>query len=48
MDKDLTISEKFNSYKFADFKDYVIDLLQKVCHVSVKTQEIIGIIETIN
>ena len=39
--KDKTIAEKFNTYKFADYKEYVIDLLQRICTVSVKTVEII-------
>ena len=40
--KDPTIAEKFNTYKFADYKDHVIDLLKRVCTVSVKTMEIIN------
>ena len=39
---DPTIAEKFNTYQFADYKEKVIDLLQRVCTVSVKTMEIIG------
>ncbi len=39
--KDPTISKLFNTYKFADYKEQVIDLLQRVCTVSVKTMEII-------
>ena len=39
--KDPTIAEKFNTYTFADYKDHVIDLLTRVCTVSVKTMEII-------
>jgi predicted helicase len=39
--KDPTIAEKFNTYRFADYKEQVIDLLQKVCTVSVKTMKII-------
>jgi predicted helicase len=38
--KDPTIREKFNTYKFADFKDKVIDLIQRVTTVSVRTVEI--------
>lgn len=38
---DPTIAEKFNTYKFADYKEQVIDLLKRVCTVSVKTMEII-------
>ena len=40
--KDPTIAEKFNTYKFADYKEQVIDLLQKVCTVSVETMKIIN------
>ncbi len=36
-----TIKEKFNTYRFADHKEDVIDLLAKVCAVSIKTIEII-------
>jgi predicted helicase len=39
--KDPTIAKLFNTYKFADYKEQVIDLLQRVCTVSVKTIEII-------
>ena len=39
--KDPTIAEKFNTYKFADHKERVIDLLMRVCTVSVKTMEIV-------
>ncbi|MBE9236902.1 N-6 DNA methylase [Anabaena aphanizomenioides LEGE 00250] len=39
--KDPTIAEKFNTYRFADYKEQVIDLLMKVCTVSVETMEII-------
>lgn len=35
------IAKLFNTYKFADYKEHVIDLLQRVCTVSVKTMEII-------
>ncbi len=38
--KDPTIREKFNTYRFADYKDHVIDLLQRVTHVSVETMKI--------
>jgi len=37
---DLTIAEKFNVYKFADYKEIVIDLLKRICTVSVLTVEI--------
>ena len=39
--KDPTIEEKFNTYKFADYKDKVIDLLKRVCTVSIETSRII-------
>lgn len=35
--KDKTIREKFNTYRFADYKETVIDLLRRVTTVSVKT-----------
>ena len=43
--EDKTIAEKFNAYKFADYKETVIDLLQRVCTVSVKTVEIMEAME---
>jgi predicted helicase len=39
--KDPTIAEKFNTYRFTDYKEQVIDLLMRVCTVSVKTMNII-------
>jgi len=39
---DPTIAEKFNTYKFADYKTQVIDLLKRVCTVSVETMKIIS------
>jgi predicted helicase len=39
--KDPTIAKLFNTYKFADYKEHVIDLLQRVCTVSVRTMEVI-------
>jgi predicted helicase len=39
--KDPTIAKLFNTYKFTDYKEQVIDLLQRVCTVSVKTMAII-------
>ena len=39
--KDLTIREKFNTYRFADYKEKVIDLLARVTRVSVETQAIV-------
>lgn len=38
---DPTIAEKFNSYLFADYKDKVIDLLKRVCTVSVETMKVV-------
>jgi predicted helicase len=38
---DPTILEKFNTYHFADYKESVIELLQKVCEVSVQTMQIV-------
>lgn len=35
--KDLTIREKFNTYRFADYKEAVVDLLARVVTVSVET-----------
>ncbi|MGH2415547.1 MAG: type ISP restriction/modification enzyme, partial [Microcystaceae cyanobacterium] len=43
--KDKTIAEKFNIYRFADYKEKVIDLLQRVCTVSVETMKIIQVME---
>ena len=40
--KDPTIREKFNSYQFANYKEHVIDLICKVCTVSVTTQTIVN------
>jgi len=44
--KDPTILEKFNTYQFADYKDQVIDLLARVCTVSVETMKIIKEMES--
>ena len=38
--RDPTIREKFNTYRFADYKEHVIDLLMRVTRVSVETQAI--------
>ena len=40
--KDPTIREKFNTYRFADYKERVIALLGRVCRVSVETMQIVG------
>ncbi len=39
--KDPTIAKKFNTYLFKDYKEQVIELIRKVCTVSVRTREII-------
>ena len=39
--RDPTIRERFNTYRFADHKDEVIDLLQRVCTVSVATMDVV-------
>ena len=39
--RDPTIAAKFNTYRFADYKEQVIDLLRRVCTVSVRTMEIV-------
>ena len=39
---DPTIAEKFNTYRFADYKEKVIDLLMRVCTVSVETVKVVG------
>jgi predicted helicase len=39
--KDPTIRERFNTYRFADYKEKVIDLLARVTRVSVDTQAIV-------
>ncbi len=38
--RDPTVAEKFNTYRFADYKEHVIDLLMRVSRVSVETMEI--------
>ena len=39
--KDPTIREKFDTYRFADYKGKVIDLLMRVTTVSVETMKIL-------
>jgi predicted helicase len=39
--KDTTIAEKFNTYKFAEYKESVIELLGRVCTVRVETMKIV-------
>ena len=43
--KDPTIRERFNTYRFADHKERVIDLLGQVCAVSVFTTAIVRELE---
>ena len=40
--RDPTIRERFNTYRFADHKEHVIDLLGRVCAVSAFTTTIVG------
>ena len=40
--RDPTIAAKFNTYRFADYKETMIDLLAKVVRVSVETVAITG------
>ena len=44
--KDPTIREKFNTYRFADYKEKVVDLLARVTTVSVETQKIVEAMRT--
>lgn len=39
--KDPTIAAKFNTYRFADYKEKVVDLLMRVTTVSVETMKIV-------
>ena len=39
--RDPTIRERFNTYRFADHRERVIDLLRRVCTVSVKTMAVV-------
>jgi predicted helicase len=45
--RDPTIAAKFNSYRFADYKEQVIELLQRVCTVSVETMRIVRLFQAI-
>jgi predicted helicase len=40
--RDPTIPEKFDTYRFADYKEKVIDLLIRVTTVSVETMKIVN------
>ena len=44
--KDPTIREKFDTYRFADHKEKVIDLLARVTRVSVETMRIVEATKT--
>jgi predicted helicase len=39
--KDPTIRAKFDTYRFSNYKEYVIDLIKRITTVSVRTQEIV-------
>ena len=43
--KDPTIREKFNTYRFADYKEKVIDLLARVTTLSVGTMGIVDLMK---
>ena len=45
---DPTIAEKFNTYRFADYKEKVIDLLKRVTTVSVGTMAVVRGMEKAN
>ncbi len=45
--KDPTIREKFNTYRFKNYKEKVVDLLMRVTRVSVKTMEIVEAMKTL-
>ena len=45
--KDPTIREKFDAYRFADYKEKVIDLLMRVTRVSVETQAIVSAMKAV-
>ena len=40
--RDPTIRDRFNAYRFADHKERVVELLGRVCAVSVETARIVG------
>jgi len=46
--KDDTVREQFNTYRFADYKEQVIELLSRVCTVSVETVQIIQMMSQID
>ena len=44
--RDPTIRERFNTYRFADYKERVIDLLGRICAVSTFTTTIVKELDT--
>lgn len=46
--KDPTIAKMFNTYRFADYKDKVIDLIMRVTTVSVETMKVVREMEIIH
>jgi predicted helicase len=44
--KDQIVRRKFNTYRFSDHKESVIDLLKRVITVSVETMKVIRAMET--
>ena len=46
--KDPTIREKFDTYRFADYKDKVIDLLMRVTTVSMETVRVVEAMKAAN
>jgi predicted helicase len=46
--KDPTIREKFNTYRFADYKEKVIELLMRVTTVSIRTVAITELMNNVN
>jgi predicted helicase len=46
--KDPTVREKFDTYRFADYKEKVIDLLMRVTTVSVETVRIVEAMKVID
>jgi predicted helicase len=43
--KDPTIRERFNTYRFADHKERVLDLLARVTRVSVETVRLVDLLK---
>lgn len=39
--KDFTIREKFNSYRFSNHKEAVVDILKRVTRISVETMKVV-------